>query len=192
MKLLLSALLALGLVAGIACGEDDDDGNGNGGPQAQVTGAARPGSPSASGQTPPGGATAAATVASTLCNTPPPAQGIPPVSGDAQTTASGLRYIDLKEGSGASPAATDTVTVHYSGWLEADGTRFDSSCVRGAPATFPLNGVIAGWTEGVSSMKVGGTRRLIIPADLAYGAAGRPSIPGGATLVFDIELLAIE
>jgi len=113
-------------------------------------------------------------------------------SGKAVTTESGLVYVDLKAGEGASPSPTDMVDVHYTGWL-LDGTKFDSSVDRGAPASFRLNGVIKGWTEGVGSMKVGGKRRLIIPYDLAYGAAGRPpSIPPAATLVFDVELLAIK
>ena len=113
------------------------------------------------------------------------------VSGNWVETASGLKYYDIKVGDGPAPASTSaSVTVHYSGWL-VDGTMFDSSVKRG-PATFPLNGVIKGWTEGVSTMKVGGTRKLIIPYDLAYGRNGRPgSIPPKATLIFDIELLSL-
>jgi len=107
------------------------------------------------------------------------------------TTASGLRYVDMKAGAGESPAATDTVEVHYTGWL-VDGTKFDSSVDRGTPATFALNGVIKGWTEGVGSMKVGGKRKLVIPPDLAYGKQGRPSIPPDSVLVFDVELLSIK
>jgi FKBP-type peptidyl-prolyl cis-trans isomerase len=120
------------------------------------------------------------------------APGIPPLQGDIQTTPSGLRYIDETVGTGASPQPTDAVTVNYTGWL-TDGTKFDSSVDRCQPASFPLNRVIPGWTEGVGSMKVGGKRRLIIPAELAYGAQGRPpTIPGGATLIFDVELLSIN
>ena len=110
----------------------------------------------------------------------------------AERTDSGILYIVLKEGDGPSPKPTDTVEVHYTGWL-LDGTKFDSSVDRGRPATFPLNGVIRGWTEGVGMMKVGGKRKLIIPPGLAYGSRGRPpTIPPNSYLVFDIELLAIK
>lgn len=107
-------------------------------------------------------------------------------------TETGLKYCDIEVGSGAvPPRATSEVKVHYSGWL-VDGTKFDSSIDRGQPATFPLNRVIRGWTEGVGSMRVGGKRKLIIPFDLAYGANGRPgAIPPRATLIFDVELIEI-
>jgi FKBP-type peptidyl-prolyl cis-trans isomerase FklB len=115
-----------------------------------------------------------------------------PVDGEWTETASGLKYYDIKVGEGETPPdSSSRVTVHYSGWL-VDGTQFDSSVERGQPATFPLNGVIGGWTEGVGSMRVGGKRKLIIPYDLAYGARGRgPTIPPKATLIFDVELLEI-
>lgn len=108
----------------------------------------------------------------------------------AMKTESGLVYKETKAGAGGSPKANDTVKVHYRGTL-IDGTEFDSSYKRNQPAEFPLSGVIKCWTEGVQKMKVGGKATLVCPSDLAYGDAGRPSIPGGATLVFDIELLEI-
>ncbi len=109
----------------------------------------------------------------------------------ATKTDSGLMYVDLKEGDGATPKATDNVEVHYTGWL-VDGTKFDSSVDRGTPAVFGLSQVIKGWTEGLSTMKVGSKRKLIIPPDLAYGKQAKPKIPPDSTLVFDVELLAIK
>jgi peptidylprolyl isomerase len=106
---------------------------------------------------------------------------------DATTTDSGLAYKILEEGTGESPSKTSTVRVHYTGWT-TDGKKFDSSHDRGKPAEFPLNRVIAGWTEGVSMMKEGEKRRLWIPEKLAY--QGRPGAPQGM-LVFDVELLKI-
>jgi FKBP-type peptidyl-prolyl cis-trans isomerase len=112
-----------------------------------------------------------------------------------EKTASGLMYVVLQDGSGPTPVATDTVKVHYTGWLltGSKDNPFDSSVSRGQPAEFPLNRVIKGWTEGVALMKVGEKRRLIIPSELAYGKPGRPPvIPPDSTLVFDIELLGIQ
>jgi FKBP-type peptidyl-prolyl cis-trans isomerase FkpA len=109
----------------------------------------------------------------------------------AVKTASGLVFTSLKEGTGASPAASDTVRVHYRGTLTS-GTEFDSSYARNEPAEFPLNGVIPCWTEGVQKMKVGGKAKLVCPSSIAYGDRGQPpKIPGGATLVFEVELLDI-
>ncbi len=109
----------------------------------------------------------------------------------ATKTASGMVIKQTKPGTGASPAAADQVKVHYEGRL-IDGKVFDSSIARGEPATFPLSGVIACWTEGVQTMKVGGKAQLVCPANLAYGANGSPpTIPPQATLVFDVELLEI-
>jgi FKBP-type peptidyl-prolyl cis-trans isomerase FkpA/FKBP-type peptidyl-prolyl cis-trans isomerase FklB len=106
-------------------------------------------------------------------------------------TASGALVRMIKDGKGPSPAATDTVKVHYQGTL-TDGTVFDSSIQRGAPATFPLNRVIKCWTEGVQEIKVGGKARLVCPANIAYGDRGSPpNIKPGATLVFEVELLEI-
>ena len=104
---------------------------------------------------------------------------------------SGLIYSELKPGTGDSPKATDKVKVNYRGTF-VNGTEFDSSYSRNQPAEFTLNGVIKCWTEGVQKMKVGGKSRLVCPSSIAYGDAGRPGIPGGATLVFEIELLAIN
>jgi len=111
---------------------------------------------------------------------------------DAVKTASGLAFKVLTKGTGtAKPGATDTVTVHYTGWT-TDGKMFDSSVQRGSPAQFPLNGVIKGWTEGVALMVVGEKRRFWIPGNLAYGdTPKRPGAPAG-TLVFDVELIDIK
>lgn len=106
-------------------------------------------------------------------------------------TESGLAYKVIKEGTGATPSATDTVEVHYHGTL-MDGTVFDSSVERGQTISFPLDRVIKGWTEGLQLMKEGGKTKFVIPADLAYGDAGAPpKIPGGATLVFEVELFKV-
>ncbi|MBL0727418.1 FKBP-type peptidyl-prolyl cis-trans isomerase [Piscinibacter sp. HJYY11] len=110
------------------------------------------------------------------------------------TTQSGLVYTVLKEGTGASPAATDTVKVHYRGTLPTTGKEFDSSYSRGQPAEFPLNRVIKCWTEGVQKMKVGGKAKLVCPPAIAYGerGAGNGLIPPNATLVFEVELLDVK
>ncbi len=109
---------------------------------------------------------------------------------DAETTASGLASKLIEKGTGSTnPKATDTVTVHYSGWT-TDGKLFDSSVKRGQPTSFPLNGVIAGWTEGVQLMVEGESRRFWIPAKMAYGENPPSGYPAG-TLVFDIQLIKI-
>lgn len=105
-------------------------------------------------------------------------------------TESGIVYSETTAGTGASPTAADRVKVHYRGTL-TNGTEFDSSYARNEPAVFPLGGVIRCWTEGVQKMKVGGKARLVCPSDLAYGDRGNDDIPGGAALVFEIELLEI-
>jgi FKBP-type peptidyl-prolyl cis-trans isomerase len=106
------------------------------------------------------------------------------------TTASGLQYEVIKQGTGAKPTATDTVKVHYEGKL-LDGTVFDSSIKRGEPVTFPLNQVIAGWTEGVQLMAIGSKYKFVIPANLAYGEQGGGPIPPNSVLTFEVELLEI-
>src|SRR6476661_752765 len=108
----------------------------------------------------------------------------------AVKTDSGLVYVETTAGTGASPAASDRVKVQYRGTL-INGTEFDSSYARNEPAEFALSGVIRCWTEGVQHMKVGGKARLVCPSDLAYGDRGNDDIPGGAALVFDIELLDV-
>jgi FKBP-type peptidyl-prolyl cis-trans isomerase FkpA len=124
----------------------------------------------------------------TTLDTSPPAP-----SANAVTTASGLKYEDLRVGDGAEAKAGDTVTVNYTGWL-ADGTKFDSSLDRGQTFDFKLGsgGVIKGWDEGVAGMKVNGIRLLIIPPDLAYGASGQGTIPANATLTFEVQLVGIK
>ena len=110
---------------------------------------------------------------------------------DVTTTATGLQYTVITEGEGSAPTAEDTVQVHYTGML-LDETVFDSSVKRGTPATFPLNRVIAGWTEGVQLMKVGSKYRFFVPPELAYGEQGAGQAIGpNATLIFDVELLSI-
>lgn len=110
---------------------------------------------------------------------------------EVKETSSGLQYVVEKEGEGAQPTAEDEVTVHYTGKL-LDGTVFDSSVNRGEPATFPLNRVIPGWTEGVQLMKEGSKFTFFIPSDLAYGPQGIPgAIPPHSTLIFDVELIKV-
>jgi peptidylprolyl isomerase len=117
-----------------------------------------------------------------------------PMAENLETTPSGLQYVDLKVGTGASPQPGQTAVVHYTGWL-VDGKKFDSSKDRGQPFQFAVGRgqVIKGWDEGVATMKVGGTRKLVIPPDLGYGAGGAGGvIPPNATLTFEVELLEIR
>jgi peptidylprolyl isomerase len=112
--------------------------------------------------------------------------------GSEIVTASGLKYVDIVQGNGPSPRLGQTVVVNYTGTLE-NGTKFGSSYDDGQPSEFRLGEVIPGWNEGLKSMKVGGKRKLIVPAPLGYGAQGRPpSIPPNSTLIFEIELLGIK
>ncbi len=107
-------------------------------------------------------------------------------------TETGLKYAVVKEGNGKKPAATDAVTVHYTGKL-TDGTVFDSSVSRGEPATFPLNRVIPGWTEGLQLMKEGGTTVFYIPSKLAYGEQGAPgAFPPNSDLIFEVQLISVN
>ncbi len=107
-----------------------------------------------------------------------------------KVTASGLQYQVIKEGDGPMPKKEETVKCHYTGTL-IDGTKFDSSVDRGQPAEFPVAGVIPGWTEALQMMKTGSKYKLFIPAELAYGPAGRPGIPANSALIFEVELLEI-
>ena len=115
-------------------------------------------------------------------------------TGSEVTTASGLKYTDIVEGTGPSPTKGQTLSVHYTGTLQ-NGTKFDSSRDRGTPMQFRfgIDQMIKGWDEGISTMKVGGRRKLIVPPNLAYGPSGRPpNIPANATLLFDLELLGAQ
>jgi FKBP-type peptidyl-prolyl cis-trans isomerase len=117
------------------------------------------------------------------------------VEGKGKSTSSGLQYWDLKEGTGTTASAGKSVSVHYTGWLASNGKKFDSSVDRGQPFMFQLGAgqVIKGWDEGVAGMKVGGKRQLRIPPELGYGSRGAGGvIPPNATLIFDVELLAVK
>jgi peptidylprolyl isomerase len=186
MKFVMCAALAAAVLFA-ACGDDDNGSSGNNNnPDANTT-VVRPGSPASTNPTPAGQATSSLPTESDG-NAP----GIPALDGEIITTDSGLQYIDQETGDGPSPQPNQAVQVHYTGWL-TDGTKFDSSVDRGQPATFPLSGVIPGFREGISTMQAGGKRRLIIPGALGYGARGSgTTIPPNATLIFDVELLAIQ
>jgi hypothetical protein len=142
------------------------------------------------------GATAApiSTLPTQIPVTPPSSP--PEVTGEETTTESGLKYIVIQPGSGLKPQPLQTVVANYTGWLADSGALFDSSLDGSTPFAFTIGktppAVIAGWEEAFATMQVGEKRRLIIPADLAYGPDGRPGIPPNSTLIFDVELLAIQ
>lgn len=119
-----------------------------------------------------------------------PGPADPDAPTDFTTTDSGLKYRIMRKSDGRKPTASQEVKVHYRGWFD-DGTEFDSSYQRGEPASFPLNAVIAGWTEGIPLIGEGGMIELEIPSDLGYGPRGRPSIPPNARLHFTVELLEV-
>lgn len=194
MRFLAIAVVALGVVLG-ACGSGNNSPSGTPRPTVASRGV-KPGT-SAPNTTPVATKPATTATAAGPTSTPEPlsdgnAPGIPPRTGDIITDGD-LRYIDEKVGDGASPQKGQRVTVNYTGWL-TNGTKFDSSLDRNQPFQFVLGGqVIPGWNQGVATMKVGGKRRLIIPASLGYGARGAPPrIPANATLIFDVELLSIQ
>jgi peptidylprolyl isomerase len=188
MKLLPLAISAV-LVASVACGSSSTSNSAPAATTARAT-------PFIAGLTP---------VATTRVGTPRPGSTpratpalaavptVPPGTGAVQTTPSGLQYQEISAGTGAQPQAGQTVVVNYTGWLD-DGTKFDSSLDRNQPFSFTLgkSQVIKGWDEGVATMKVGGKRRLIIPASLGYGAQVNGKIPANARLTFDIELLDVK
>jgi peptidylprolyl isomerase len=132
-------------------------------------------------------------VTATASTTPTPSTSPAAAGGNVITTPSGLKYVEVKIGTGATAAAGQQVSVHYTGTLES-GQKFDSSLDRGTPFQFNLGGgqVIKGWDEGIAGMKIGGKRKLIIPPNLGYGARGVGPIPPNATLLFDVELVGIN
>lgn len=191
MKILISVVAAIAVLAA-ACGGDDSP---SGSVATTDTGGVRPSTPGTQPTTAP------EPTSSLPVESDGNAPGIPELTGefveitgtspyDGSTVT--MKYIESAVGEGAEANAPNSVvTVHYTGWL-TDGTKFDSSVDRGTPAQFSLDRVIPGWTEGLQGMQPGGKRRLIIPAGLAYGPDGRPpTIPGGATLIFDVELISV-
>lgn len=191
-------VLAAGLVVS-ACGANGEGAPPNAGcPVGTVNSCTTP-TPPILGSTTESGSSSSSGAADPCFTTPTPS----PVAGTdsfctqvviSTTQPDGLAYGDIKPGTGAQPKTGDKVTVQYTGWLQSNGTMFDSSRLPGrTPFQFTIGqGVIQGWSEGVPTMKVGGERRFIIPPSLGYGAQGAPpTIPANATLVFDIELLSI-
>jgi peptidylprolyl isomerase len=163
-------------------------------------GSSAPPAPPAAGPSAPAPSAGAPSAAA-----PTPVAGVPALTGNptdltqpSQAEAgsgqppTGLVTQDIVVGTGPAATAADTVDVQYSGTLYSDGTLFDSSWSRGAPATFPLNGVVPGFAQGIEGMQVGGRRVIVIPPDLGYGAQTRGPIPGGSTLVFVVDLVGIQ
>lgn len=179
-SLLLAAVCGLTPVLAFACGDDDDD----------ITPVPTRAATTAAAETK---AAATTTTAATSAAGGPiivSASGALKLD-NPTTTTSGLQYVDVKVGDGASPGATQQVTVHYTGKLASNGQTFDSTAGK-QPITFAMNGVIKGFSEGLSTMKVGGKRVVYIPAALGYGARGQGPVPANADLVFEIELVAIK
>ena len=180
MKPILPLLFAAAAFTLAGCGPKEEETPAT---ETPVATSPEPTAPSTGPMGPPGPATG------TSDDAPPGPAG----SGKVVTTPSGLKYEDVKVGTGPAAKAENSVTVHYTGTFE-DGTKFDSSRDRNDPFIFTLgrDAVIQGWHEGVAGMKKGGRRKLTIPGNLAYGPEGRDPIPPNATLLFDIELLGIE
>lgn len=197
-EIALIGLGALALLAGCAPKAEEattsstttPPGSSNATPPASSGGSLNAEVPSSAGTTTPG---TTATTTETPTNAKP-AGGMSD-SGKEVTTASGLKYVDIKVGTGASPTVGQMVSVHYTGTL-TNGEKFDSSHDKPGDAPYPfpigMGKVVAGWDEGIMTMKVGGKRKLIVPASLGYGETGRGPIPGGATMLFDVELISIK
>jgi peptidylprolyl isomerase len=197
MRVLLAVALAASVILAACGGSDSKASSGTkpaGAGATQVTGGVKPSASATSGGQATAPAVQATAAAASQQLSDGNAPGIPELKGEIVTTASGLRYIDEQVGTGDSPKTGQAVTVQYTGWLTT-GKKFDSSRDRNQPFTFNIGQgrVIKGWDEGVATMKIGGKRRLIIPASLGYGASGSPPvIPANATLIFDVELLSVK
>lgn len=138
------------------------------------------------------GADEPATAAATTARSTSVSSGTPITLDNPTVTASGLKFVDEVVGTGKTPTSANSVTVHYVGKLASNGQVFDSSVARGQPATFPMNGVIPGFSEALSTMKEGGKRIAYLPANIAYGSRSAGSIPANSDLVFEIELITVK